>query len=252
MLRTRSVARWLWTLAAAATVAGCGRVGFGEDAVAIVAPPLELVTECGVAPASTAVEIVNDGTTALVIEQATATGGFTVSTPMPLVIQPGATGALGVVPPAAVIGTDVAKAVKAGVLTIVTNEEDAPVHAIDLAARVVGAQITFIDGFGAPVNLTFSSNNACPPGQNVFVMNSGNRPASLSPLPASRFVVTTLFNGPIDGGISGQVTVSALTSGPCSGTETIAYTVTGSSCSSTPAVFDASFTITGLNSCSCS
>lgn len=231
---------------------GCGRLGFDEDAVAIVAPLLELVTECGVAPSSADVEIVNDGTTTLVIEQVTATGGFTVSTPLPLVIQPGATGSLGVAPPAAVIGTDLPNTVKTGVLTIVTNEEAAPEHSIDLSARVFGAQIAIVDGLGAPVSLRFTSNNACPSGTLLYAMNTGNRAASLTQMPASRLFATSAFTGPIDAGTSGVFSVRALTTGPCSGIDTISYTVTGSACSITPAVFDASFTITGLISCSCS
>lgn len=254
MLRTRFLARVLWSLTGVAALASCGRLGFSEDAIAIVTPPLELVTECGVEPSPGDVEILNDGTIPLVIEGATTTGGFSVLTPLPVVIQPEQSATLSIMPPAAVIGTDVSGALKTGILTLSTNEGVYLTHTFDLIARVVGAQLGFA-GASMPVTLTFSAASACPVAQGVTFVNTGDRDMSLALIPpATSFKVTDGFAGSwtLDAGSSSYVSVAVDTAGPCSGSATVAYAVTGSVCSANPAVFDATFTITGLGNCACS
>jgi len=235
-------------------MAGCGRLGFGSDAVAIVTPSIAVTTECGVAPTPSEIEITNDGTTALVVQRVEATGGFRVTDKLPFTVEPGATRTLSVMPPAAVIGTDVSGSIKAGTLTLYTNDSEEPAHEINLEARVVGAQIAFDTGGGVsmPVTLTFSATNACPLFQGVTIHNKGDRPATLSLTAPSSFVVSNAFAGTLDAGQSGSFQVRVLTSGPCTGSEAISYAVTGSVCSSIPAVLDATFAITGATSCSCS
>lgn len=231
----------------------CGRMGFGTDAVAIVTPPLEIVTECGVEPTPATVEIMNDGSTPLVIERAEATGGFQITSRMPVTIEPGATASLDILAPPAVIGTDVSGAIKTGTLTVFTNAEE-PEHTIELAARVVGAQIAFDAGGGItmPVTLTFSADNACPAPKGVTIYNNGDRPATFTLTSPSSFRIPAPFAGTLDAGQSGFFQVRVLTSAACTGSETISYAVTGSVCSSVPAVLDATFSITNAASCFCS
>jgi len=252
VLRSRSLARLLWSVTGSAALISCGRLGFGEDAAAVVTPPVELVTECGVEPVPGSVEIVNDGTIALVVEAATTTGGFTVVTPLPLVIEAGENGALAIAPPAAVIGTDVSGAIKTGTLTIVTNDGASRSQTLDLSARVVGAQLQ-LNGSAMPVALTFSANNACPADQFVTFVNKGDRPVTLQ-LEAQQpgFQVQFFLGGTLDAGNSSTAGIAVDTAAPCSGSATITYAVTGSLCSANPVVFDASFTITNAANCACS
>jgi len=254
VLRTRVLARILWSLTGLAGLAACGRLGFDQDAVALVTPPLQFVTECGVAPAPGLVEVTNDGTTLLVIERADTTGGFQVVSTMPLTIEPGATASLELRAPAAVIGTDVSGSTKAGTLTLFTNDSETPEHTIDLEARVVGAQIAFDTGGGMtmPVTLTFSANNMCPGPKGVAIYNNGDRPATFTLTSPSSFAIPVPFAGTLDAGQSGFFEVRVRTSGPCTGAETITYMVTGSVCSAVPAVLDASYSITSVGTCSCS
>jgi hypothetical protein len=254
VLRTRVLARILWSLTGVTTMAGCGRLGFGQDAIAIVTPPLEIMTECGVEPTSADVEITNDGSTPLVIERFETTGGFGMTSKLPVVIDPGATTSLSVVAPPAVIGTDVSGSTKTGTLTLFTNDTEEPEHTITLEARVVGAQLAFDAGGGVslPVTLTFSADMACPAPKGVAMYNNGDRPATFTLTAPSSFRVSPPFTGTLDAGQSGFFQVRPLTSGPCTGSEAITYAVTGSVCSSVPAVLDASFMITGAQNCSCS
>lgn len=251
MLRTRVLARILWSLTGIAGLSACGRLGFGSDAVAVVTPPLQLVTECGVAPEPAIVEITSEGTTPLVIQRAEATGGFTVVSRLPVTIEPGATTRVSILAPAAVIGTDVSGSIKSGVVTLFTNDSEEPKHTFTVEARVVGAQIAF-DAGGGSVTLTFSADNACPAPKGVTIYNTGDRPATFTLTSPSNFRIPAPFSGTLDAGQSGFFEVQVLTAGPCTGSEKITYAVTGSVCSSVPAVLDASYSISAPGSCSCS
>jgi hypothetical protein len=158
--------------------ASCGRIGFDEvdGPVAIAARSVELTTTCGeLAPAGTDLTVENRGTSELRIESAAASDGFTVPTQFPLVIAPGGQVAITVTPPRTVIGSDLGGAIKRGTLALVTDSV-LPVPAIELAATVVGANITVTGENDETVLAFVSAGNACPIGQRVVLHTPATRP----------------------------------------------------------------------------
>jgi hypothetical protein len=267
--RVGSLARVLWSVTAAGSITGCGRLGFEErttgDAttdvgvdvalspVAQLEPNLALTTACGGTPGVFALPIANIGGAPLVIQDASATGGFVIATALPLTIAAGAAQELRVSPPAAVIGTDLGGATKLGVLSIVTNEPGAAAHDVALTATVIGANLEITDAAKMPVALTFSAaSGLCPAPQSVFLRNTGNEVAIVDAGMASSFVMSGFSGGAIDPGGAMTVGVRVLTASACAGADQVTYTVTGTVCTTTPAVLQASYNITGASSCACS
>jgi hypothetical protein len=252
MKRVGSLARVLWSITTAGSLGACGRIGFGDSPVAAVATSLALRSECGVAVTPGELAIENQGTAPLVIDQATATGGFSIVTPLPVTIAPGAVAALRVAPPPAVIGTDVGGAQKTGVLTIVTNEGETPSRDIALTATVVGANIAITDATSAALTLTFSgSSGLCPAPQPAYLANTGNAPVTLDAGAASGLALSGFSGGTLDPGASAMVLVWVTTGSACVGSGAVTYVVTGSACTTTPTVLQATFNITGSSSCFC-
>lgn len=259
----------LWSAAALATPA-CGRLGFDDRAgdpggklpdgasldtvtagpVAMLAASVMTTTLCGGASATEALTVANVGTGDLVISAADATGGFSMSTPLPLTIPGGASRDLTVVPPDAVIGTDRGGDIKAGTLTLTTNAADAS-RVVNLASTVVGATLEVQAGSDGS-SLAFSgSSGVCPAPQLVSIRNVGNASASLSVDGSPGFAFTGFSGGALDPDASTSSAVRPFTFDACAGNGTVKYIVTGNVCSVSPAVVTLSFTITGSSSCSC-
>jgi hypothetical protein len=209
----------------------------------------------------------NIGGEPLVISEPTITGEFTLLTELPLTIAPGASAALSVRPPTAVIGTDRGGTFKSGVLTVTTNEADSPTRTIELSATVMGANLDFTDEAGEPITVEFTTNEgACPAPLTVFLHNSGNLPLEIGgPAAASSTSVAHYDYGGFAGATiaAGGVvthTVQPRPTGACSGLDTILYNVNASVvCTPTSRRGDqrvverpARFTIFGdQDSCSC-
>jgi len=254
--RVRTLRHVLWTLVVAG---GCGRLGFDSpeldpdtEAVAEVAASLEVTTECGAFSLTEgSLAIRNVGADELVIEDAEATGGFSITTVLPISIAPGEQAALAIAAPAAVIGTDRGGDLKSGELTLYTNEAIVA-RTVALSARVVGANIEFRSSGNQPLDLTFSaSSGLCPPARELQVHNSGTEPVMVS-ASSSVGLASTFSSGMIDPNTASSGFLRATTSGPCVGTGTLTYMITGTSCTATPVVLMSSLTITGAGNCSCS
>ncbi len=250
VLRRSGLSRMLWTLAGA-SAAACGRLGFDDGTPPALSVPatLRLATECGVAPATYPLEIVNTGATIIRIDDVEAAGGFAITDALPLEIAPGDGVTLAVRPPAAVIGTDRGGATKAGALTLITSDG---AYTVELAADVLGANIDITDVGGQPLTLTFSGPQ-CPAPITAMVLNSGNRSASIEMPSASAFRLTGFASGDllVPGGTSTALGVRPYTSSACASAETITFVVTGSVCTTTPVVLQASFNLSGSSSCAC-
>jgi len=266
MARTPLLAQALWTLAA--TVAtGCG----GDDAasrlpdappggpVAVLPSPASLTAtaECGVTtPPISELTIGNSGSQALVISAAQASGGFVVTTALPLTIASGGQAKLAVRPPAAVIGTDRGGATKTGTLTLTTNEPGAPARTVALSATVVGANLAFTDAAGqalpSPIQIT-SATDACPAPLAVFVRNTGNAPMTVGAGSASGFAFDGFSGGTIAGGAAAMQMIRPFTvnTAACTGTASVVYTISGTTCGASTATLSAAFSING-SSCFCS
>jgi hypothetical protein len=252
------LANLLWSVAAAGAAA-CGRLGFeartaGVDADAsalTIASSLALESACGQPiPAAAALHVTNTGTDDVTLTDIQTTGGFALSTALPLTISAGATTALSIRPPAAIIGTDVPGAQKSGTLTITVG---ADVHEVALTATVVGAALSVFNGTGGALSLDLvGSSGACPTPAAGQIVNAGNRSVTLTFGGSPAFAIAGFSGGVIDAGSSAAFSVRAITASGCTGAGVIMYTVTGDTCDATPGVLQASFTITGASSCACS
>lgn len=251
VLRRSGLSHMLWTLAGA-SAAACGRLGFDDGAPPALSVPasLRLETECGVAPITYPLEILNTGATVIRIDDVASAGGFAIEDALPLEIAPGDSFKLAVRPPAAVIGTDRGGDTKAGTLTLLTTDG---AYTVELAADVRGANVDLTDLGGLPLTLTFSGPQ-CPAPITARVLNSGNRPASVDLPSTSAFRITGFASGDllVAGGASMTLDVRPYTSNECANSETISFVVTGSVCTTTPIVLQASFDLTGSSSCACS
>lgn len=252
MSRRRVLSRLLWSVAGASSLIACGRLGFEQLGAEVThVTELALTSTCGQPAAPSLLIITNDRDTPLVIHAAAATGGFGVTTPLPLTISPGADGELAIVPPLAVIGTDRSGTIKTGVLSLSTDEPATPTRTIDLRTTVMGAELEIRDGLGQPVDLTFSAAGTCPPATAMFLHNVGSLPMSVDIATPSRFALSS-SSASIDAGSSAYIDVRPYTTASCVGSEVLSYTVTGEVCATTPAVLQAAFDITGLGTCACS
>jgi hypothetical protein len=215
-----------------------------DASLAVAMFPAEVTTfaaECGVAvPDTVDVSITNSGTEPLVIASATATGGFTVVTAAPITIAPGASAALTVRPPAAVIGTDIGGSTKDGVLSFVTNETGAPTRTVALASTVDGANLELrasSDIASKPLAaIAMMSSTGCPSPFEVFIHNTGNRHVQLAPPFASGFG----FQGfsPSSSLPPGEYVVAPITAstlGDCEEQGEVQFAATGAVCTELPA-----------------
>jgi hypothetical protein len=232
-----------------------------DASLAVAVFPAEVTTfaaECGVAvPETVDVTVMNSGTEPLVIASATATGGFAVVTAAPVTIAPGASAALTVRPPAAVIGTDIGGSTKEGVLSFVTNETGAPTRTVALESTVDGANLELRASSNpagpALTAITMMSSTGCPSPFEVFIHNTGNRPVQLAQPSASGFG----FQGfsPSSSLPPGEYVIAPMTAstdGPCEDQGTVFYAATGAVCTEQPIEIAASYEIVGPKECFCS
>lgn len=250
VLRRSGLSRMLWSVVGATSLTACGRVGFGDDGGALALPSsLQLTIECGLVPASAALEVQNPGEVPVQITDFDATGGFALDDTLPIEIAPGASVKLAVRPPTAVIGTDRSGVAKTGALTLVTT---AGPYTVDLIADVMGANLDVTDGSGMPVTLTFSG-PACPAPITARIANSGNRAVTLTAIAPGAFRYTGFISGELSlaAGVSADISVRPFTMSACSTSEALHFMVTGSVCTTTPLVLAASFDLTGSTTCVC-
>ncbi|HSR98042.1 MAG TPA: hypothetical protein VLM79_13370 [Kofleriaceae bacterium] len=140
-----------------------------------VAPTLSTTVSCGSAPQQASLVVTNKGNAALEITNATITGAAFQLKSTPVMIAPGAMGSFSILPPMAVVGTDLGGDVKHGMLKI---ESNAGIAMVDLEATVFGANLVMT----APQPLTFQgSSGACPAPQSVSIQNMGNSAATVGP-----------------------------------------------------------------------
>ena len=256
-----------------AVSAGCGRLGFesaregtGSDGspstdaaptlpmpVAALAALLDMDTECGqLVPPGTSLPVTNTGSAELVISAATCTGGFVVTSPLPVVIAPGDTATIDVQPPAAVIGTDRAGALRVGTLTLTTNEAT-PSRDVALVATVVGAELEVFVSGGGPVSIDLTgTSGACPAPAPRGIKNLGNIAVGVTLSGASGLDVSGFVSGTLGVNEAQVFDVRAITMDPCARSGTVTYAVTGPVCAVTPTVLTGTFTITGATTCYCS
>lgn len=277
MVRTRALAHVLWSSAA---IAACGRVGFDNAArtgdartgdapraadapaasdapaagivAADITAPAPMPAPCGASGTPGDVVIASTGSGDLVISAATTSGGFTLLTALPLTIPAGTIASLSVAPPASVVGTDVGGGSKIGVLTLLTNATATAqqTQLVPLTADVIGANVAITDGSGQPLSLTFAS-TSCPSAQTVFFHNTGNAPATVSSGAGPDFQ-TRGFPGALVGSDAyTSAGVEIYTTSACAASGTLAFTVTGTVCTATPVVLQASFDISGSTVCFC-
>jgi len=254
-----------WILANVLWLAACGRLGFdarevaGADAT-LVGPHAQLgasavgtTTECGVPPsASGTLVVANTGDQDLAITAAVVTGGFAVSTPLPLAIPPGGSATLAISPPPAVVGTDLANSIKLGTLALATNDP-AALPIVELSAQVIGANVAFATQAMPITQVVFSALSSCPMPQDVVIKNTGSLPATVAFTGTSNVTFSGFSGGTLDASSSAAMILHALTTGACGVTGGyLLYTVTGSVCTTTPATLDVKIDIGGSTSCVCS
>jgi len=270
MGRTPKLSLALWTTVVSVGAAACGSsdpVGQLADAppgtpidaspsgpIAVVPASLTATATCGVAvPPAVELTIENSGMRELEIRAATADGGFTVATALPVTIAPGAQLAISVVPPAAVIGTDRGGTARTGTLTLTTNEPVSAAHTVALTANILGANVDFTDETGGPVTLFLTgTSGACPAPRAVFLRNSGTEPVTLGAAVSSGFAFGGFSGGTIEAGAMVSQDVRVITQDACIGSDLIAYQVTGTACTAPSAVLNGAYNISGASSCFCS
>lgn len=213
-----------------------------------VAANLALTTTCGATPVATTLVVKNTGTADLTFTSSTASGAFSV-TNAPSVIAPGAMATLGVVPPAAVVGTDRGGATKQGTLTLTTN---AGTKTVALVATVAGANID-----NNQANLAFTATDgSCPVPRSVTIRNSGTTAVTLNQLAASGVAFTGFTGGTLNAGMSAIVTVRPTICTSGAGTSAvIAFTASSGAsglCVTTPVNVTLSIAASSTSGCACS
>lgn len=265
MAHTRTLSHVLWSTVVGVGVlaGGCGddddRVGKLPDApagppIADVAAALATSTQCGVqSPASANLMISNTGGTELVISGAEASGGFSVTSTLPLTIPARSQGMLAVRPPAAVVGTDRAGNVKSGTLTLTTNESSST-RTIALTAAV-RSNVELTNQEGAPISLAFTSpTSSCPAPKTVYIKNTGTTPVTFGrPTASGRFLFDGFTSGTIAAGGMEQTTYTLhIDDQLCSGNATVSYSLTGEACGASTLSLPATFSISQASGCFCS
>lgn len=174
----------------------------------------------------------NAGDEALTISSVKTTGGFTVAAEVPFTVQPGATYAVTVTPPAPIVGIDSVGDTKRG--TVVINSNDAQGAAeIQLFAEVNGGELAFetLDN-KALAKVDFRSpNQLCPEPQSFLIVNKGSRSISIGEFGGSNPVEqVTDANPTIAPGKSLEFRVLANSSEGCVTAGSISFSTSGGSC----------------------
>jgi hypothetical protein len=214
-----------------------------------VAPTLATTVSCGAPPQQAALVVTNKGNAELEITNATVTGApFQLKT-VPVTIAPGAMASFEILPPMAVVGTDLGGDVKHGTLKI---ESNAGTAMVSLEATVFGANLVMT----TPQPFTFQgTSGACPLARQVSIQNMGNSTITVDPDLTGPFGFS--FSSSPDTILSPGETliidVHVVTSSQCAGSGTVAFAPSsGALCAISPSS-TASFTILGSSSsCFCS
>jgi hypothetical protein len=159
---------------------GLNLTATGRAAVASIGSAPAMIAMCGAGtPAAVNVAVANNGDEPLVISSATATGGFVVTSTIPLTVPAGASRNVGVRPPTAAVGADPAGTVKTGTLSLTTNEIGNPTRTVGLSSTVTGAALAVTPAPGSTI--AFGNVNAgSPASQSYSVRNTGNLAATVS------------------------------------------------------------------------
>ncbi|MEO8703242.1 MAG: hypothetical protein ABI867_24560 [Kofleriaceae bacterium] len=263
MARTVTISQHLWWVTSLWLVAACGRLGFDDstrtDDASVppggpqieVSPSYAAITECGITPVAGGLEVKNTGGSDLVISEATTTGGFTITDSLPITLASGESRNLSIIAPAAVVGTDLPDAKKAGQLVLATNADQA-IHTVELEATVMGATFELVDDLGVHLLHFDGASGACPTSRPLTLKNTGNRPVNASLQSATLFSFTGFGDGVVNPGDSVVTDVNVVTSSQCVDEEHLLYVITGPLCEGGPVEIKAEFDIQGSSSCFCS
>ncbi len=213
-----------------------------------------MTSTCGAGVgAAVAISVRNTGATPLVVTAVEATGGFGVSGGSGgFTLAADASTSILLLPPPAVVGTDLGGSSKSGLLKL--NVEGGPVATVNLSSLVVGANLSLESASGTSLGLLDFRGNAgsCPAPEAVVIRNSGNAPANVELVTPKIFAM----NGQKGFLVGAQTTVSrnfsVLTDAACAGSESINMVANGNVCTTLPLVFSAAFDISGSSSCFCS
>ncbi|MBL9017829.1 MAG: hypothetical protein JNL83_26825 [Myxococcales bacterium] len=238
----------LLAVAMASAASGClWDLRENEDPAPLQVPTsFEMTAECGKAPKFFPFMIYNHPDKNLTIVDANVDGGFSVIDPLPVVVPRNQTGALTIVPPPAVVGTDHPHNLKTGTLLLGTSEGN---FAVDLLAQIIGSELEIADSAGRPLTLAFSGSQ-CPAPITAKLTNWGNVRLMVSAPTPSAFRIEGLVSGTLEPGETRTITVRPYTTSACTGTESLLFTATGALCS-VPVAIEASFNLTGSTTCTC-
>ncbi|MGH9886495.1 MAG: choice-of-anchor D domain-containing protein, partial [bacterium] len=251
------------TLTVSSTTAQCAAApgavnltAFGRTPTAAIGTVPSMTAACGAGtPAIVTVSIRNTGDAPLVLN-ASASGGFVITSAASMTIAAGATSAITLRPPTAVVGSDLGGTTKTGMLTITTNEVTGATHQIPLASTVVGANLSLRNAAGAPITTaTFNANMECPASQAIFITNTGNADAQVS-ITTPNFQLFRfddfIPSSSVPAGTSVFYMMRVWTVfSACAGNAPIQYSATGTLCTALPLTLQASFNISGQTSCFC-
>ena len=220
-------------------------------------------TECGNVPDASSLTLANTGDRPLVIAKLTGTQNVVVtdqlttaavavpsftlqSLPLPMTIGPGTSARIDVIPPAAIVGTDVGGTIKTGSFTVETGA--GMITQVNLAATVVGANLAIT----VPATTTINMVSSGCPSQTVTLANSGNATAQISVTVSSGLGLAGFTSGAI--AQTRNTMVRAVTSSECSASGlTMQYqVVSGIVCQAPPSTLTVNYQINGGSPCSCS
>ena len=210
--------------------------------VAVFGSELEADVGCGATPTSAGLQIFNQGGADLEIKSATASDGYVIASPLPLVVPPGASRALLVTPKASAAAAKDGDS-STGQLSFTTNEPGTPSHDVKLTTHVVGAVLEFTDKDGVALSsaltLTYSTSLVCPDLVTYRVHNRGSLVVTLKgPKFPANFTGFSLPDGgqaiAPDGYAELNVTGDSSPGGVCGASGMLTFTAVGALCGSTP------------------
>jgi hypothetical protein len=224
-------------------------VAIASAPVMDVAPMLTTTVSCGAAPQQASLAVMNKGNADLQITNATITGAAFQLKVVPVRIAPGAMASFSILPPMAVVGSDLGGDVKHGMLKI---ESNAGIAMVDLEATILGANLVMTAP--RPFSLQGSS-GACPSPAQVSVQNMGNSSATVDPSLTGPFGFS--FSSSADPvllpGETLMIDVHVVTSSACSGSGTVGFTASSGPICQISSPSSATFNILGSStSCFCS
>jgi hypothetical protein len=183
--------------------------------IAVIAPGT-MQTFCGGSTPPGTLAIQNIGDQDLQVSNILTTNGFTNESKITsATIKPGQTTTLSILPPKAIVGTDLGGAEKTGMVQLTTNVPDAPSMQVPLTATVVGANITITAVTnGVPKNLVFeASSGSCPASQSVTFQIDHVIPGTLIPIKQTGLFNLGGFPGGTVQGDTQETTVVSVASG---------------------------------------